>query len=141
MPAESGLKPFDNDGNERVMSVTLPGHSPQQIGRPAPSRIAPTIICFRSGRLSLLCPYCPILSTPVVSYGAFRHSFPYDCRFHPLWPVLRLKVGFRGLHVRFRYGSLPSTLRASTQPSPVLRCPIVFRPNDELAGLGWALTS
>jgi len=91
---------------------------------------SPTFTCIPSR-------YTPSFLTPVVSCGALRHFFPHDFRFHPLWQVLRLQVGFRGLYVRFRYGSLPPTLRASTQPSPVLRCPIVFRPNDELAGLGF----
>ncbi len=45
-------------------SAVLPGHSSQQIGCPSPSSTAPTTICFKSGRWSLLLPRRPSLSPP-----------------------------------------------------------------------------
>ncbi len=51
-------------GKNSFTSVALPGKISQATGRPCSSSAAPTIICFRSGRLSLECPRCPSLSPP-----------------------------------------------------------------------------
>ena len=54
-------------GRSVVTSVVLPGHSSEHRGRPSLSSTAPTTICGRSGRWSLLWPWRPRLSPPAPS--------------------------------------------------------------------------